>query len=551
MSLRTKILAAVVGLNLLVLLLGVVVLLAAPPSSPGVPAGLVVRVQRLAGDSVPSAAARDARLREVLALRREEPSVLAMVVLDEQEDAFGTPRTVTVPGLDSTPADVARAIELHREARKQDRVQVRDGELAILLAGGLGEAGVVYAEGRRQGLYVRWDAREGDLSSVRTLYFTLLIGLLLVTGVAWTLLSRLVVRPLAVLAEAASRVAGGDRETSVPTSGTGDEFDRTAMAFNRMAREVAEHQSHLESRVLAAIDRSRKAERHLVIAQRLASTGKLASGIAHEINNPLGGMRNAVRALARGDLDAAKTEEYLDLVQDGLARIEDTVKKILSFTPRAVEARATDLADVARRAVGLARHRIERRGVRLVTRGLDGAPVPVFGDPHELAQVALNLVLNAGDAIPEHDEEGGPRAGDRGVVEVEVVETGDLAVLRVTDDGVGMTPDVAAQCFDLFFTTKEVGEGTGLGLAVVHNIVTNHGGRIEVDTAPGRGTTFRVLLPREPAAVEGEGGGAGGGKAAVAGGEPPAADPAHPPPRREGRSPLAPPVSGDARDLVP
>ena len=523
MSLRTKILAAVVGLNLLVLLLGVVVLLAAPPSSPGVPSGLVVRVQRLASDGVPSPVARDARLREVLALRREEPDVLGMVLLEEGEDALATPRPVTIPGLEPAAADVARAIELHREARKQDRTQVRAGELAMLLSGGIGEAGVAYAEGRRQGLYVRWDARAGELSSVRALYFTLLGGLLLVTGVAWTLLSRLVVRPLAILAEAASRVAGGDRETSVPTSGTGDEFDRTAMAFNRMAREVAEHQSHLESRVLDAIERSRKAERHLVIAQRLASTGKLASGIAHEINNPLGGMRNAVRALARGDLDAAKTEEYLDLVQDGLARIEDTVKKILSFTPRAVQARATDLADVARRAVALARHRIERRGLRLVTRGLDGAPVPVFGDPHELAQVALNLLLNAGDAIPDPEERGAPRPRDQGVVEVEVLETADHAVLRVTDDGVGMTPEVAAQCFDLFFTTKEVGEGTGLGLAVVHNIVTNHGGRIELDTAPGRGTTFRVLLPREPSPSEGADGvgGAGGRGASAPGGDAP------------------------------
>jgi signal transduction histidine kinase len=84
-------------------------------------------------------------------------------------------------------------------------------------------------------------------------------------------------------------------------------------------------------------------------------------------------------------------------------------------------------------------------------------------------------------------------------VEVEVRADGDAAVLEVRDDGMGMSPEVAAQCFDLFFTTKEVGEGTGLGLAVVHNVVTNHGGRIEVDSAPGRGSTFRVVLPREPA----------------------------------------------------
>src|SRR5262249_27099144 len=129
-------------------------------------------------------------------------------------------------------------------------------------------------------------------------------------------------------------------------------------------------------------------------------------------------------------------------------------------------------------------------------------PVRVFGDPHELQQVALNLLLNAVDAVGERaapsaaakDGAGGPPAPE---IEVEVREEGDAVLLRVSDNGQGMTPEVQSQCFDLFFTTKEVGEGTGLGLAVVHNIVTNHGGRIEVESAPGKGATFRVLLPRE------------------------------------------------------
>jgi signal transduction histidine kinase len=293
-------------------------------------------------------------------------------------------------------------------------------------------------------------------------------------------------------------MAGGDVAARVAASGHGDEIDRTAQAFNRMAREVGEQQGQLESRVMAALDRIKKAERHLVIAQRLAATGKLASGIAHEINNPLGGLRNAVRALARGDLDAAKTAEYLALVQDGLARLEDTVKKVLAFTPRSVRPRRTDLADVTRKAIALAMHRLERKGIALVESIPADGRVQVFGDPHELQQVALNLILNAADAIPERPAAAG--AGGPGRVEVEVRGDGDTVLLRVTDDGIGMSPEVQAQAFDLFFTTKEVGEGTGLGLAVVHNIVSNHGGRIEVESAPGQGATFRVFLPREPLA---------------------------------------------------
>jgi signal transduction histidine kinase len=376
--------------------------------------------------------------------------------------------------------------------------------MAVVLEG-FGEDLAPDAE-RRQGLYVRWPPQTGDLARVKTFYVVLLGGILLVTLVAWRLLSLLVVTPLASLASAADRMAGGDGEARVPTTGTGDEFDRTAQAFNRMAREVSEYQGQLEERVLQALSRIQKAEQHLAIAQRLAATGKLASGIAHEINNPLGGMRNAVRALARGDLDPKKTAEYLALVQDGLARVEDTVKKVLTFTPRAVKPQPTDLADVVKKATALARHRTDKKEVVLEERLPAAGEVTVFGDPHELQQVALNLLLNAADAVPGSSRRG--RKSGEGKVEVEVKTEGDQAVLRVTDDGVGMTPEVQAQCFDLFFTTKEVGEGTGLGLAVVHNIVSNHGGRIELESAPGRGTTFRVFLPRETPASAGGGDGA-------------------------------------------
>src|SRR5213075_284791 len=246
-----------------------------------------------------------------------------------------------------------------------------------------------------------------------------------VTMVAWRLLSRLVVKPLASLAGAADRMAGGDGDARVPTTGAGDEFDRTAHAFNRMAREVSEYQGQLEDRVLQALSRIQKAEQHLVIAQRLAATGKLASGIAHEINNPLGGMRNAVRALARGDLDPQKTAEYLALVQDGLVRVEDTVKKVLTFTPRAVKPQPTDLADVVRKATALARHRTDKKEVVLDERLPAPGVVTVFGDPHELQQVALNLLLNAVDAVPGSGRRG--RKPGEGRVEVEVATEGESA----------------------------------------------------------------------------------------------------------------------------
>jgi signal transduction histidine kinase len=351
------------------------------------------------------------------------------------------------------------------------------------------------AERIRRGLVATTPPAAVRRSGLRAAYLVLIGGVVVLSGAAFLLVSRLVTRRLALLTAAADRIAAGDYRLdlghgALGRTGSHDEIDRTIAAFQRMAREIGEYQGHLEDRVLTALGRIRKAEQHLAIAQRLAATGKLASGVAHEINNPLGGMKNAVRALSRGDLPPEKQREYLDLVSEGLARVEETVKKFLSFTPRRVEPRPTDLADVARKAIALARHRIDRKGIRVVERFAPAGDAVAFGDPHELLQVALNLLLNAADAIPEDR---------RGSIEVAASRSGDEVVLAVVDDGVGMTPEDQARCFDLFFTTKEVGEGTGLGLAVVHNVVTNHGGRIEVESAPGKGSTFRVVLPGEAA----------------------------------------------------
>jgi signal transduction histidine kinase len=499
MSLRTKILAAVVGLNLFVLLLGVSILLFVDPPSAGIPTNVSSLVDRVQQPIEWGPRAGNERAKAIAELAAQ-PGVTA-IWLEEPEQAAPNPEILPVPGREPPGKDDAeRAVALFKQSR-QDRPPTLDHEVAVALDG---VGGVVLGPNpsRRQGLYVRWDPVAGNLGRVKTFYVVLLGGLLVVTLVAWRLLSLLVVTPLAALASAADRMAGGDGDARVPTTGAGDEFDRTAQAFNRMAKEVSEYQGQLEERVLQALSRIQKAEQHLAIAQRLAATGKLASGIAHEINNPLGGMRNAVRALARGDLDPAKTAEYLSLVQDGLARVEDTVKKVLTFTPRAVKPQPTDLADVVRKAAALAKHRTDKKEVLLEERLPAAGTVTVFGDPHELQQVALNLLLNAADAVPGASRRG--RGPGEGRVEVEVKTEGDQALLRVSDDGVGMTPEVQAQCFDLFFTTKEVGEGTGLGLAVVHNIVSNHGGRIELESAPGRGTTFRVYLPREtPAGAAG------------------------------------------------
>ena len=325
-----------------------------------------------------------------------------------------------------------------------------------------------------------WEALEG----LRRIYILLCVGTVLLIAGTYLVLRRLVLQPLENLARASRAVAEGHPPAEVPRPHGKDEVSMLIDDFNRMALEVHEYQSHLEERVLQALGRAKAAEGRLVVAQRLASTGTLAAGFAHEINNPLGGVLNALRKLREGNLPPDKREEYYELAQDGLQRIRTIVERILHFTPRTREPARVDVADVCRRATDLARHRADRTGVSL--EGVEGGAVAVAGDPQELTQAVLNLLLNAIDAIP---------AGRGGTVRVGARAEGGEAVVEVADDGVGMDEETVRRCVDLFFSTKPEGEGTGLGLAIVQHIVTDHGGTLEIVSRQGEGTTIRRHPP--------------------------------------------------------
>ncbi|MBI1852852.1 MAG: HAMP domain-containing histidine kinase [Planctomycetes bacterium] len=332
------------------------------------------------------------------------------------------------------------------------------------------------------------------IPSLRSIFLIMAFGTSLIIVVTYVLLSSFVLRPLADLEEASRRVSRGDYSRPITMPSRDDEIAQLVASFNLMLRDVRDYHGHLQERIDEATDRRRSAEHRLVIAQRLAATGKLASGIAHEINNPLGGMINMSRALSRRDLSDEKRREYVALMIEGLERIQETVKKVLQFSPREVKPQIVDLGTVLDRAVGLVQHRLDRQHVALVREG-PSAPVAVFGDPHELQQVFLNLVINALDAVGDVRRPGQITIGCR-------TSSGEVAV-AIRDNGCGMTEEQRSQAFDLFYTTKPAGEGTGLGLSIVHNIVQNHGGRVELRSERGTGTTVEVTLPIASRAPEG------------------------------------------------
>ncbi|MBI2932625.1 MAG: GHKL domain-containing protein [Planctomycetes bacterium] len=251
-----------------------------------------------------------------------------------------------------------------------------------------------------------------------------------------------------------------------------------------MLEKIARHQATLVDDVRKAQERVTKTEKRLFAAQRLSTTGTLAAGIAHEINNPLAGMINAARTMQAGSLPPEKRQEYFELIVEGLERIRTIAQKVLQFRPKELQPQPVSLKDVVARAAGFMDHRARQKGVDIRNELPEDLP-RVEADPLELQQAILNILMNAADACVLNE----------GVIRItHRVEDAWVTVL-VEDNGCGMSDEELAHCMDLFYTTKDVGEGTGLGLSVAHNIVQNHGGKIEIRSRQGQGTTVSVRLP--------------------------------------------------------
>ena len=260
------------------------------------------------------------------------------------------------------------------------------------------------------------------------------------------------------------------------------------------AKSVAAPEGSKGTRVLLVRDVSaeRDLQRRLATADRLAAVGTLAAGTAHEINNPLAFvLSNAdlLEELLDGGLPdetAVPAREMIADIRHGALRIRDVVRDLMSLArEKGGEVTSVDLNETLRRCIAMAAPQTRHRA-RVVS-NLDEL-APVRANEGRLFQVFLNLIVNAAQAIPEG-------AADRNSIRIAGRNEGATVVIEITDTGSGMPREVLDHIFEPFFTTKAVGQGTGLGLSISHGIVTDLGGRIDVDSTLGVGTRFRVILP--------------------------------------------------------
>jgi len=400
-----------------------------------------------------------------------------LLTTEQGEETFinplGARRRLGNPDTSVIRADVEEAI-------RENRILFKGGFVAAPLD--------VQGEGETTwGLHCRVPIPASEsfrpLVDVRMVFILMVIGIPLITLVTYGLLSRLVFRPIEMLREANRRVAKGDYASELPRSARRDEIEELIGSFNSMLRDVRDYHENLEQKVREATEKIRRTEQRLITAQRLAATGKLAAGIAHEINNPLGGMINITRNLRHREYEAGKREEYLELILSGLERIQATVRKMLPLSIHKVQPQVVDLRKALAQVLELVRFQTGGKGIRL-SMELPPGEFSVFGDPHELHQVYLNLVMNAVDAI-----------GKEGEIRVRGRLEPPWVVTWIEDTGCGMTEAQISEAFDLFYTTKGGAEGSGLGLSIVHNIVDNHGGAVSIRSRPGEGTSVEVRLP--------------------------------------------------------
>lgn len=300
--------------------------------------------------------------------------------------------------------------------------------------------------------------------------FTIAIITILVVGlVIYGFMDYLVVRRLTSLTKAMATFPENNGGLADLRQGD-DEIGLLRQAF-----------SGLGERLMVSRDELERTRQQMCQAEKMASLGRLSAGIAHEVNNPLGGMRNCVKSMRDAPNDHALQARYLELLDKGLLRIEKTMRQLMNFgRPEPLQVRPVVVDEVIRECLDLLAYRMKDIELTLNFTLVGSHAL----DAEAVKQVVMNLLLNAIQAMPK---------GGRLLVRTGQSE-GEVRIV-FEDSGIGIALEEQPRIFDPFYTTKEVGQGTGLGLSVSYAMVTRMGGDIQVMSTPSQGSTFIVRLP--------------------------------------------------------
>ncbi|MGD9401524.1 MAG: ATP-binding protein [bacterium] len=316
------------------------------------------------------------------------------------------------------------------------------------------------------------------------------------------LMTRAVVVPVKRLVSATEKIAAGDLSHTVETGG-GDEVAELASSFNKMVidlrsshEELENYSRHLEEKVLertADLEEAnttlRETQAQLIQASKMAAMGQFGAGVAHELNQPLAGISGYTDLLLLKMEEDSPQWRYAKKIEDQVTRMTKIINNLRTFARQSkFEYAEVDINQPIDDALMLLGEQLRSHNIK-VRRDLTANLPRVYADANQLEQVFLNLISNAKDAMDIQ------RAGTLTIHSAADPET-DFVEVYIADTGIGMDSNVINDIFNPFFTTKDVGKGTGLGLSISLGIIEDHGGKIEVHSSHGKGTVFRVALPK-------------------------------------------------------
>jgi len=301
---------------------------------------------------------------------------------------------------------------------------------------------------------------------------TLTGGAVAICGALLVVLTYTVQRPMVELQQKIAQLGRGDLDVSVSFARRNDEIGDLGRNFNQMVKQLRESREEIERLHRTQMSR----------AEHFATLGEVATGLAHEIRNPLAGIAGVIEIIGRDLPSSSPARAVVKDVRQEIARINHIVTDLLQTArPHPPKVRKSDLNTTVEHAVMLGRQQAMAKGIEIALHKDPSLP-EVEHDSDQIHQVLLNLLLNAQQAIET-----------KGKIEVNVERRGPNAVIEVNDNGRGISPEHLPNIFRPFYTTK--GDGTGLGLSLARRIVEDHHGRIDVTSTVGKGTTFAVVLP--------------------------------------------------------
>ena len=311
-----------------------------------------------------------------------------------------------------------------------------------------------------------------EISALALKYALYTVGLIVMAIAANGFLFGFITRPLKSLSEEMDAMKFKE-DVPAPSLTRRDEIGSLYRSFYRMLTSIKADEEERE-----------RTQRALFLTEKMVAIGKLTAGVAHEINNPLGGILNCIYHFKKGGQSVAQRQEYLDLMEDGVRRIQRRVTNLLEYARNpSLEKSATDFCALMERTLSLLDYQLQKNGIS-VEREIPEVLLPVEIDKDQMGQVLLNILLNAVQAMP-----------DGGILGIRVQILAEQLVVEVSDTGKGIPEEILPQVFDPFFTTKSDGKGTGLGLWLSQKIIEQHGGTISIAGREKEGVTVRIIIP--------------------------------------------------------